>query len=44
MIAEPGTYDELNSITFDTIPIPGSSGGPLVPPYGAVTGLVRDQG
>lgn len=39
--AEPGTYDELNSISIDLLPTPGSSGGPLVSASGAVTGLVR---
>ncbi|KAK9895868.1 hypothetical protein P389DRAFT_71158 [Cystobasidium minutum MCA 4210] len=39
--AEPGTYDELNSISIDVLPTPGSSGGPLVSENGAVTALIR---
>jgi hypothetical protein len=38
---QPGTYDELNSLSIDVLPVSGSSGGPLVSEAGAVTGLIR---
>ncbi|KAG0145647.1 hypothetical protein CROQUDRAFT_723336 [Cronartium quercuum f. sp. fusiforme G11] len=39
--AQPGTYDDLAGFTFDAIPLPGSSGGPIVDEHGAVVGVVR---
>ncbi|KAH9820799.1 hypothetical protein DFH28DRAFT_884374 [Melampsora americana] len=39
--AQPGTYDDLATFSFEAIPVAGSSGGPVIDEQGAVVGLVR---